>query len=196
MSGFKFNFNNVQENASGMTPSINGVKCFLKNKPVLVEGEKGNRLTFTFTTTNADGAEQQFKSNMLDPYQVDGAKFQSDEAYAKIVNGNFGRLLHIFGAFVPASVYQELKDIDTDNLKSFLEKAEKLYDPNLIELEFTIMIGYNVGGYLSFPTVGDCISSVHKPKVLTYTPKSKLSLTPVSKATPDAEVTAPSDDEL
>lgn len=192
MSGFKFNFNEVKESIGAIVPQLNGVEVSLLHFPKYVETDKGNRLEFGFV----DDTDAQFKKNMLDPYQVDMTRYGTDEAYTKIVNGNFARLLHIFGAFVPEEHYQLLKDIDAGNLKEYIEKVSKLYAPTLLEEKFTILIGYKESGYLDFPTVGDCISSRFKPKNLLWNPKMKLSLTPVAKATPDKEVTAPSDDEL
>ena len=187
----KINFNEIQEVNSGIKPDIAGVKVKLGALPKLIKGEKGDRVELVFT----DG-KGTFKTNILDPWNINEEKYQSDENYQKIVGGNFGRLLHLFGSMVEDKAYQALKDISVESVEDYLKKASELYAKDLIETEFTIMIGYNKDGYLSFPSVGACISSKHKPKTLIWTDKAKLTLLPVAKATPDAEVDAPSDDEL
>jgi hypothetical protein len=194
----------AQESAGYVQPSINGVKLRLAALPALEQvksdkAEKGyfDRINFFFKEFDGDA---EFNPNMFSPYEFDRDRYEKgvnenkgkkradteDGKYVNMVNGNFGRLLHIFGCFMTKENYEKLQDLEMDDAEEFLAQAEALYDKDIFDLEFTSIIGYN-GRFVQWPKFGDCLSSKHKPKPLVFKEDPKYFTLNPTAATPDTE---------
>lgn len=194
----------AQESAGYVQPKVEGVKLRMAALPQLDKvdsdkSEKGyfDRIKFFFK--EFDG-ESEFNPTMFSPYEFDRERYAKgvienkgkkradteDGKYVNMVNGNFGRLMHIFGCFMSKENYEKLQDLEMDDAEEFLTNAEALYDKDLFDLEFTSIIGYK-GQFVQWPQYGDCLSSKHKPKPLVFKEDPRyFTLNPVS-ATPDTE---------
>ncbi len=194
----------AQESAGYVQPSINGVKLRLAALPQLEQmksekSEKGyfDRIKFFFKEFEGDA---EFNPTMFSPYEFDKEKYEKGQIenkgkkradteagkYVNMVNGNFGRLLHIFGCFMTKENYEKLQDLEMEDAEEFLTNAEALYDKDLFDLEFNSIVGYK-GQFVQWPQFGDCLSSKHKPKPLVFKEDPQyFTLQPKSSA-PDSE---------
>lgn len=196
----------IQGQGGLIQPQEKGVTVYLAALPEFTEavsasGNAYSKINFSFR--DADGNE--FNTGMLDPFKFDMTKYEkgvkllqvnrkdkSEEAkYANMINGNFSRLKHIFGCFMTDANYKKLDDVDVNGAKDFLEVCEQLYAPDLLEIEFQIMIAYSVRtGYIEFPAYGNIISSKYKTRELSPLDTTYNRLTKPDK-TPDGESSAP-----
>ena len=201
----------AQESAGYIKPKEEGIKVRLAALPVLELKERADKREFDNyeiikLTFKAYDGDAEFNTNMFSPYQYNQEKYDKglienkgkkradteNGKYVNQVNGNFTRLLHVFGCFMKKENYEKLQDMDLSDTEEFLAAAESLYDDDLFNLELDTIIGYDDKGFTQWPKYGDCLSSKHKPKDLVFKQNfetgKKFTLLPTSSnASPDSE---------
>lgn len=178
--------------AEYLKPEEKGVKVYLAKLPEYIEGDKGNSISFLFKGAT-DKNSGEFDYRLFDMFDAPSEKAR---------NNGFDRLLHIYSSLMSPQNAKVFAEMEVENLKDVVMKGNKMLDPNIINIELTIMVGYShYNGYLGMPAFGSVISSpLQDPvKELVFNP-SLISLKPVkgtaNSSKPDKESSSDGEEDL
>lgn len=163
-------FEEVQESRNRILPKVleggAGIPCILSKLPTLeeVETKTGDimiKLNFEFYDKTTD-AYADVNTILPRTFKLDDIVSDKDKELQK---GSLERLKHLLTAFIST------EGLVGSNYVEITQSAIARFTPEMIGTPCQLKLVYNKVGIISFPTVGDCISTKKQLKNLTWNPK-------------------------